>query len=177
MAHFRKSALEILGELPDETLLLALGFPAGKRPGRDELLKALRDPWTDPRQPHIPGQPGLAIVARVGGFRGFGGPFLAPPEVFALDGQLYAFDQAACWSLHADCFGATFQRYGPDFPKGNIEQDGEFSLAKDGSAWRAGLSASFPVLANAKSFASDGTTLAVSLQRSHRIYLVAEARA
>ena len=177
IAHFRTGALALLSDLPDEVLFLALALSGIPRPERAALLKSLQDPWADPKRSGLEGRPGLAIVARVGGFRGFGGPFLAPPEVFALDGQLYAFDPGACWSLHAGCFGATFQRYGPDLPKGDLQQGGAFTVAQSGEVRRAGLACSFPVLSGAKSFASNGTTLAVTLHRSHRIYLVAEVRA
>lgn len=48
----------------------------------------------------------LAAITRVGGFRGFGGPFRVPPTVAAVGEQLVASDGEALVVLHADVFGA-----------------------------------------------------------------------
>lgn len=174
MAHYREGALRILARLPDPLAHAALGLPAGFSASRDQLLEALSDRWRRPETAGAPfGPKGLAIVGRIGGFRGFGGLFLAPPEVFTLRGALYAFDSESCWSLHADLFGATLQRYGPSLPDGSVEKDGLFKLFPDGTVRKGGLSGNFPLLKGHRSLASDGTTLAVTLPRSHRIYLVA----
>jgi hypothetical protein len=174
MAHYREGALRAVADLPDALARAALDLPAGFSASKDRLLETLADRW---RRPETAGEPygpsGLAIVARAGGFRGFGGIFVAPPEVFTLHGTLYAFDSESCWSLHADLFGATLQRYGPDLPGGSVEKDGLFKLFPDGTVQKGGLSGSFPLLKGHRSLASDGTTLAVTLPRSHRIYLVA----
>ena len=57
-------------------------------------------------------------MAVIGGFRGFGGPFVSPPEVVQAEGGIFAFDSEYCHELHADCFGATLKRYGKDLPPG-----------------------------------------------------------
>ena len=174
MAHYREGALRVLADLPDSLARAALALPPDFAAGREQLLEVLSDRW---RRPETAGQPcspkGLALVARAGGFRGFGGPFLAPPEVFTLHGTLYAFDAEACWSLHADLFGTTLQRYGPTLPEGSVEKDRLYKLFPDGQVQKGDLAGSFPLLRGHRSLASDGTTLAVTLPRSHRIYLVA----
>lgn len=177
MAHYRKGALSLLPELPEEALRVALSLSAGIRSSIEEIQSALEDPWASPEKAETPRGAGrLSIVGRVGGFRGFGGPFITPPEVFSLEGQLYAFDAECCWSVHADCFGATFQRYGPDIPKGELGQGDLFSVGSGGIIRNGTITASFPVFAMVRSWASDGTTLALTLERSHNVYLVAVVR-
>lgn len=54
----------------------------------------------------LPGHDGL--VARVGGFRGFGGPWIAPPSSprFVGDGRIEVDCGSELWSITADVFGA-----------------------------------------------------------------------
>jgi hypothetical protein len=111
-------------------------------------------------------------MARIGGFRGFGGQFVSPPELGASGGQLYAFDRDCCWSIHADCFGATLRRFGPN-PPADIRQPEPAILSRQGDVCLNGCRGNFPVLREWTSFAAAGPTLAVGVERSHRIYLVA----
>jgi hypothetical protein len=50
------------------------------------------------------------VVARLGGFLGFGGPFVLPPEVRRLDGRLYVTDGDVVCEVFADVFGARLCR-------------------------------------------------------------------
>ena len=76
--------------------------------------------------------PALRVAAAVGGFKGFGGPFLSPPAVLASGGALYAFDRAFLWRLHADCFGAVFLRQGPASSLPAREEVGGFAVDRAG---------------------------------------------
>jgi len=174
MAHYRRGALAIVPELPADLLAAALRLPDGVDASREAVVETLGDPWRPLASAGKEWRPaGLALVARTGGFRGFGGPFISPPEVFAKDGALFAFDSEVCWSLHADAFGVTFRRFGPELPKGTLEGGGSFTLDECGVARKGPLVGEFPVLRRSSSSASDGDTLAATLPRSHRIYLVA----
>ena len=175
MAHYRASALKAWNELPARLMSATLGIetPAA---AVASLAQALQDPWWKPgaglAQPAIRM---LAVVGRPGGFRGFGGPFITPPEVAVVDGMLYVFDNESCWTLHADCFGATFQRFGRDLPKGlGPARHAAFEIAPDGTVVRGRLKANFDYLGGLSSSASTASTLAVTLPRSHHVFLVAE---
>lgn len=103
LAHYREPALALAEQLPAPLLLAAMG-EAGDAAGLLERLR--RDPWFDPARPDK--QPHL--VARAGGFRGFGGPFPTPPVVTLLHGQWVASSAGDHWLVAADAFGATFHR-------------------------------------------------------------------
>lgn len=170
MAHYREGALSALGTMPDN---LAFGLLAVESDlTRNGLMDALRDPWWNPSEPG--GKRSLSIARRVGGFRGFGGPFVTPPEVIAVDGTLYAFDAESCWILFSDCYGASFKRYGTDLPPGKPQNREDFRIDKDGEVVKGETTESFPPLAEWASYASTQWTLAVSLPQTHYIYLLAD---
>ena len=174
LAHFRDSALEVWKELPLPLRYVVLGFSEEQeKPPLETLEAAMADPWQRPDRPG--GKPGLAIVGRVGGFRGFGGPFLSPPETAVAGGTLLAFDSECCWTLHADCYGATFQRWGRDLPDEARADSGPFSVHKDGRVEKDGMSGVFPELAGYSALAGNKDTLAVTVHRSHKIVLLAVA--
>lgn len=174
LAHYRETALARWRELPRELKLRALGV-AGRRVSLPELEERLDRPWFHPGDD----ADGLRVVARVGGFRGFGGVFLSPPEVVVRDGLLYAYDHEFCWSIHADAFGTTLKRFAPDLPEGDPGPDpAAFSLDVGGRVSRAGgTSQVFPRLANASSSAATEHTLAITLPSSHHVFLVAGGEA
>src|SRR5258708_14538726 len=93
LAHFRLSALDRCRTLRPNIAGLALGLAGFQASfltlkARDSLIGALlADPWLDPSAPEPPDRPALQIVARVGAFRGFGGLFMAPPNVACPGGQ------------------------------------------------------------------------------------------
>jgi hypothetical protein len=174
MAHFRDSARAVLARLPDPLAFsaIAAGRQAPLPPTRRELMAALDDPWWRPGLKT--GRPtGLSIVATAGGFRGFGGPFAAPPRVVAAGGRLFAYDNEVCCSLHADAFGATFQRHSKEPPEGAAAQA---SVNAAGVVFWRGLTGRVVSLVGPSSLAATDTTLAVTLPHSHKIFLVAAAR-
>lgn len=108
LAHLREGVLQRAAALAPDLALAAVGAdPLSDWPAT--LLRLQQDPWFDPGAalPHIPS---AAATARVGGFRGFGGLFVAPPEVAADSQHLWVRSAEECWLLTADCFGHTFHR-------------------------------------------------------------------
>ncbi|HEY3449200.1 MAG TPA: hypothetical protein VGK67_22780 [Myxococcales bacterium] len=169
LAHYRESALEAWKTLPDSLAREVLGLPRGSAADKEALAVELADPWHPPGSTALP--PRLKVVGQVGGFRGFGGPFLTPPRAFAFEGHVFAADCEHAWSIHADCFGKTLQR-SPTAP-GDERQMGPAMVEADGKVSFAGLTATLPELAGASGFAASEAVLAVTQQRSHRILLVA----
>jgi hypothetical protein len=97
--------MERLGQVAaDVETLLRAGQVAAWRAGLAHFREpAAAGPWlekpSDGRE-----------LLRVGGFRGFGGLFIAPPLVRAADDQLLVRSGDDAWLLIADSFGATFHR-------------------------------------------------------------------
>jgi len=192
LAQFREPALRALAALPAAAADLALGL-ASNAPIEPVLARLRSDPWFDPRRPR--GENGLRIVRIIGGFRGFGGPFAAPPIVANSATGIYVFDREDCWSLHADAFGAVLAR--SDFPSWwpppscdecdvweglkrmavSQELNGPIRLDEHGGVVAGRLTARFPQLAGASSQACTKHLLAATLPRSHRVYLIAAQEA
>lgn len=173
LAHFRDAALRACRSLPPDLGALALGAWGAAVPFSTVVDRLERDPWLDPAlaaRDELP-PPQLRVVAVAGAFRGFGGPFRVPPMVYLRDGMIVAKDDAAAWVLTADRLGATWHRTGDD---GLLARtfDGA-AVDRDGGVRIGGLKASHPGLAKPWSQAFDGTTLAVTIQRSHRVWLLA----
>lgn len=175
LAHYREGALSVCDGLPPEVTARILGLPDGSDAAYAGTvtghLKA--DPWYDPAS--LPDQQygSLAPVGTVGGFRGFGGTFLNPPEAFrGNDGRIHLRDSEGAWVLFADRFGATLHRTDPQ-AKGKPGAAGAFRIDARGKVVRDGAGRRFPHLAGAASSADDGSTLAVCLPLSHHVHLIA----
>lgn len=189
MAHFRDSALQVWRTLPDElryqTLCLtsaderALLDPA-TRPALDVLNDALQDPWFHPTF-HLVGADAKERAARsaatmrlVGGFVGFGAQFLAPPRVFAHDGQLVAFDGKHCFSIHADAFGSVLKKREGSPPASAFAawQDEQLDLGWVTHPQWLEIARRDDALMDTDSAATDAWTLALCVPHSHQMYLV-----
>jgi hypothetical protein len=166
LPRLRTAALAACARLDDATRAAALGDDA-------PLLSRLHDdPWASAERPQI------KIVARLGGFRGFGGPFLRPPRVGALDEALVVTDGETTWKLHADRFGAQLARTAPlDGAMFDPALAHPWGIAPDGTITRTDVDArvALPELQRAPSYACTARTLAVVLPRSHTVALVAHA--
>jgi hypothetical protein len=177
LAQYRGQALSQARRLDPEVALIVLGLDGiapGLVPG---LLDGVAvDPWRPLEELREGpwGEPRLALVGRSGAFRGFGGLFPAPPRVLARQGVLYALADGECWRLFADCYGAVFQRVALPPAETQPRADrSEATVDESGTAHHRDLAATFEELAGPTSFASDGTTLAVTVATSHAVYLVA----
>jgi hypothetical protein len=174
LAHFRQPALAICRRLDARLARIALGLSAS---GADlgSLLDALQaDPWVSPATLAAGANKNrvLRLVAAVGAFRGFGGPFLRPPRVASVDNRFLVGDGEGCWILCADVFGATLTRVALEMPQDSAATS-RFRLDKQGKVSTAEGSCSFPILRDATSMAATDTTLAVTTLWTHKVYLVA----
>lgn len=120
LAHYREGALDACGGLGWDFAAAALGFSAVPSISLTDFLERLKsDPWLHPfsASGNIPAS-SLRIVRQVGAFRGYGGPFLRPPQVILSDEDFYATDGQGWWLLCADIFGSTITRCAePDRPE------------------------------------------------------------
>jgi len=173
MAHFRESALAVADKLPESLALAVLGAPSGRWADVRDRLAA--DPWYDPALPND-SQAKPRVVARAGGFRGFGGLFTEPPTVAMADDRLFVRAGTQSWLLTADAFGATFHRATPE----------EFESARARSALPTrvgvhgtvltihGSTVNLPdVFGQLSSACASRTTLALTSPNTHAIALVA----
>lgn len=100
MAHFRRPALRVAADLPQELAVAALDLP----PGTDWphwCEAALADPWLRQDREVNPG------FHRLGAFSGFGGVFTQPPLPRPFDDGFLVRSGTRHFQLHADRFGAT----------------------------------------------------------------------
>jgi hypothetical protein len=108
-------------------------------------------------------------VARVGGFRGFGGLFAVPPSVAGGGDRFLVASAEDAWVLFADAFGATFHRAGEE----------DRATTAQPPRWRGrqvdveGRSIEVPVRGELTSAAVAASTLAVTSSHSHALVLVA----
>jgi hypothetical protein len=175
LAHYRDGALEMCARLDPPLARTALGLAEDGGPPLETIVRRLRDdPWVHPAAVgETKEDRPLRIMARVGGFRGFGGPFLTPPTVTYVEGQFFVSDQESCWQLTADLFGATLHRLGAAAPTGPDAVRSAFRITRSGKVSRGRTSRVFDELQGFTSAAGDASTLAVTVAWSHRVYLLA----
>lgn len=192
LAQYRESALEVAAGLRPALLAAIFDVPVADEAARGALLARLTaDPWAAPAGGPTP----LRVVAKVGAFRGLGGPFLRPPRVALVEGRLLASDGDETLSVHADRFGAQLLRSNQPFPVerpasglrdtlGRLlgrsptswgAHGGMVSWSEDGTLFWVGRSARFVDLAGSSSAAFDGSALAVTHPLSHHVFLLAPA--
>jgi hypothetical protein len=183
MAHARTAALDALRRLEPHVAGAALGM-AGLTTEDLDALVASR--WSGPApappvgvaapaaEPAGGGRERLAVVGRVGAFRGFGGGFLVPPRVLGVEDGVFAVEGGTgVWWLHADRFGATLRRGAPEAAGGG---SGALRIGPDGAVTVEGvaeLTLAVPALAGATSAVSSADTLAATTAGSHSVVLVA----
>lgn len=103
--RFRSAALAAAARLPAPLAVAALGLDPGTPPG-DVLDAHTTDPWWWPGREQAPG-----VVRRVGGFRGFGGPWLAVPQVSSgAPWGCHVRADGECWAVLADLHGSAVVR-------------------------------------------------------------------
>lgn len=169
-AHWRESALRVWDGLPAPLARAALGLPSGDATPPETLRGQLtRDPFRRPGARED--RPVLRRLGRVGGFRGFGGPFLAPPRLVSDGARLWAIDGEDAYALHADCFGAALLRAAG--APGRSAPGTEVGIDRDGTVTLEGLGARFADLAGARAAARAGALIAVLPRHSHLLALVA----
>lgn len=174
MAHYRRGALAACSGLDPALVAHVLGLADPGMVGT-AVRELSEDPWLPPaRAAEGQAATALAVVALVGGFMGFGGPFRAPPKVTCHDGSLVAFDHQVAVAIHADACGQVLTRMTlpPEQPGRSLGPE----LQANGRVVKGRLGTDFPHLAQASAWIGDGTTLAITLPHSHFVFLVAAAR-
>lgn len=103
--RFRSAALAAAARLPAPLAVAALGLTPGTSP--DAVLAAhTADPWWWPGREQTAG-----VLRRVGGFRGFGGPWLAVPRVSSgAPWGCHVRADGECWAVLADLHGSAVVR-------------------------------------------------------------------
>lgn len=151
MAHYREGALRVARTLPDPVAQAALSLPEAAAVA-STLKRLSANPWYDP----LAGDAAGTHLYRLGGFRGFGGPFIALPVVGLLEGQLAVQSGVEVWRVFADSFGATLKR----------------AATSEVARQRAGGSVSpLAILAQPVSTAQDGQRVAVTTLRSYFVFV------
>lgn len=175
LAQFRQGALAVTRTLPPEIALAALGVPGADPSNFSGLIDQLEaDPWLAPQEVlQPPPSRQLRLVSRPGAFRGFGGLFVRPPQVLSVGADLYVTDGQDAFSLHADRFGAVFQRV-PQLPKPNPGTS-RYTLMNGVVHAADGQQAAFPLFGSFASCAATDHVLAVTIPQSHSVFLIAVA--
>ncbi|MBP7866135.1 MAG: hypothetical protein KA419_09315 [Acidobacteria bacterium] len=174
LAHYRPSALAVCRTLPPPLQAAVLGTPGVDEAGVRRALEGLCiSRWYDPRRPGPAESLALRVMARTGAFRGFGGPFARPPWVAADGRRLLATDGETVREIHADHFGCTLTRADDPVPPRPSGTAVAAHLQPGGRVRFRGLEACVPELSGAGTAAADGETLAVALERSHVVWLLA----
>ncbi len=115
----------------------------------------------------------LRLWSRVGGFRGIGGPFFMPPEVYRLHQRLYATDGEYVRQLFADVYGARLVAGGVSAAE-VVEhgvQDGARISANGALQWQQQRE-TFNELRGASSCVASQAVVAVTLRTSHYVFVL-----
>lgn len=108
LAHYRAPALQLCRRLPEPLLSALLRVAPESLPAVLGRLDV--DPWFLPSAPDL----GLRLAGTFGGFRGFGGQFLAPPRVVRVGQGLFVCSGDDAWLVTLDAFGCTLHRAQPE---------------------------------------------------------------
>jgi hypothetical protein len=108
MAHYRAGALATCRQMPERLARVALDI-ADESVSLSKVVQRLdENPWLLPAHAASDSAPPpkARMVRLIGGFRGFGGPFISPPAVSEINGGVVIRDTERSWLLEADIFGA-----------------------------------------------------------------------
>lgn len=175
MAEFRKSAIGEARQLPKELLGLMLNGSNGWIDSElDRMLDLWEsDPWASVDNGHRNVEP-IRYVRHCGCFRGFGGVWLKPPRVGSLNGSLFLTDGELTFELFADRFGASMRRFeGSTDAIDYAGRSSEATVDSEGTIYWRKKRLDRAELAHPSSFASVGSTLAVTIGTSFHVYLFA----
>lgn len=175
----RSYALETLSHLPRKVAGPALGLPIGlAETFGDQTWSAIierlkQDRWYEPTQSNDHQATAIICEAgRVGNYRGLGGGFSDLPQVYTYEDQLYVTDQTSVWRIEVDRFGCVLQLTSHAFRKGKAPKATQPAIDNKGTVSWNEIEQSFPYLAATFSQATDGQTLAVTLDNSFHVYLL-----
>jgi hypothetical protein len=178
MAQFRDGALAAAASLAPRLAAGALNLPPETT--EDDVTRAIgrlkADPWltTLAALGKADATPPLRIVAQVGAFRGFGGPFIRPPTVSAAAGVIYVADGEGAWQMTADRYGTAFIRSDSPLIR-SASTELTQTVSRRGDVRWGNDQIQLPQLAHASSVAANEHTLTVTLPTSHHVFLLARA--
>lgn len=174
LASYRQGALDLLGTVPADLALVALGAPAkGDLAGIRTRLQ--RDAWFDPALPPLLDNTAPRVVGRVGGFRGLGGNFVEPPVVAVYQGQWFVRSGDQYWLLLADAFGHAFHRATREeflAAQGTPTDVPGIQVSNEAIVTRHGRLAN-PAVGDMTSAAVLPDAIALTSRHSHAIFLIA----
>jgi hypothetical protein len=181
LPQFRTEALRLSAELPPAAVSALLGTNGDGIASAESnaLIKRLFDNRFSYSSAETRSLTALGVL---GGFTGFGGQFTTPPKLSLVEGEMIAHDHDTAWQIHADAFGALLHRKqssptsndpAPANPPSAGPVLGPFAVEADGQVRHGKLEAHFPEIAGASEFVADAELLAVTLPRSHYVYLIA----
>jgi hypothetical protein len=176
LVQYRQHALDLARQLPCRLATCCFGLrdQIDEAAWRRRLERATADRWFSPINGDVAADRAAPRVVRVaGGFRGFGGPCVRPPQVTSHTGRLLVQDGDGNWELLADVFGTYWHRVPHNSRSPKSVPQAEPAIDKRGRVTWGDASTVLPELAEVESFASDGQTLAVTLPTSHHVFLVA----
>lgn len=161
MAHFREGAIAVADGLPEALALAAIGATDSWADVRAALIA---NPWWTP-------EVGSAPEIRFGGFSGFGGPFVAPPQVRASGQGFFVRSGEYVGLLVADVWGATLHpATGEEFDAANDDGAGIERGSINGTRIMAGDRAiEIDLPPEGLSVAANATSVAVASAYSHYV--------
>ena len=161
MAHYRDGALAAADALPERVALAAVGTVGGAWPAVRAALAANR--WWS-------GGDGAA-ERRVGGFAGFGGPFVEPPEIAAGPEGLLVRSGERGHLLVADAFGATLHLSTPQAFQDAVARAPPRPNVRGATVEAADRTVAVDLPAQGLTAVTDGATLAIASPFSHFVRL------
>lgn len=173
LAHFRHGALLAADALPEAMALTIVGAKPHKT-WRETRAQLVASPWFDPANP-VQDASLVRVASQVGAFRGFGGLFVEPPTVAAIQQDFLVRANGDCWLLKADAFGATFHRASVgDFEAAAKQVQLPPGLRLSGGTVLVhGARCELPPLGEITSAAGNDTTLSLTFSLTHSVVLVA----
>ena len=164
LAHYRASALAVARHL--DGIALGLALEVSPERAQAELSAQVADRWYG-----VPGR-GPRVVARIGQFRGLGGPFIAPPRVAAAGGEWLARSGDQVFVLHADAFGSSFHAVASElWPGDSLASTNGIRMVGDDlqiGAHKVPMAGQGDIT----SVAENGKVLAVTRSGTHQIAIV-----
>lgn len=176
MAHYRKRALSyaLTMNTDMQKILLHLETNVNAEQRQTVIARLSKHPWLTCEQAQnmieIPLK--LRIVAEAGRFSGYGGLFPQPPSVESAGDAWLVQSAGSCWLLNADVYGQVFRRVNREEVSVRSETT-DYQYYPNGTTEFGRLQSVFSGLANARSTAVLGNTLAVTIPFSHHIFFIA----
>ncbi len=181
LAEYRLAALRIAASLPAAVVVKILDpvVLVSESDVRTLICRMEKDPWCLPPEGNSYGIQLKNVSGQFlfGQFAGYGGYFFHPPVVYEIEGHLCVTDRKQVWRMDADIFG--FRLHKIEMAPEELRDRSKNPTVEVDSRGRVswdGFVSNHPELANASSYACDGTTLAVTIPTSFHVFLLTRAK-